>query len=80
MGPWNALLHSLGKFNIMVKSAVKVVVRTKPTAAFATRNLIIDSETKSIEVHVSKDAAAGLINNQLEDWKFRFDDIMHNSS
>lgn len=64
----------------MVKSAVKVVVRTRPTASFASKNLTIDLDQKSIEAFIPKDNTQGLINNQQEHWKFQFDEILHNSS
>ena len=64
----------------MVKSAVKVVIRTRPTANFATKNLKLDLEKKTIEVFIPKDDTQGLINNQLENWKFKFDEFLHNAS
>ena len=64
----------------MVKSAVKVVVRTRPTPNFATKNLKIDLEKRTIEAFIPKDFAQGLINNQQENWKFKFDEFLHNSS
>lgn len=47
----------------MVRQSVKVVVRSRPTANFASRNLNIDLEAKTIEVHIPKDSSHGLINN-----------------
>jgi kinesin family protein 6/9 len=64
----------------MVKSAVKVVVRTRPTPNFASRNLKIDIEKRTIEAFIPKDNSQGLINNQQENWKFKFDEFLHNSS
>src|SRR5574343_302373 len=64
----------------MVKSAVKVVVRTRPTPNFASKNLKIDLEKRTIEAFIPKDNAQGLINNQQENWKFKFDEFLHNSS
>ena len=64
----------------MVKSAVKVVIRTRPTANFASKNLKIDLEKKTIEAFIPKDDSQGLINNQQENWKFKFDEFLHNSS
>ena len=64
----------------MVKSAVKVVVRTRPTPNFASKNLKIDLEKRTIEAFIPKDGAQGLINNQQENWKFKFDEFLHNSS
>jgi len=64
----------------MVKSAVKVIVRTRPTSNFASKNVQLDLENKKIEAHIPKDNTQGLINNQQEHWKFNFDEILHNSS
>lgn len=64
----------------MVKSPVKVAVRTRPTASFASQNIQIDLDKKTIDVHIPKDSSQGIINNQQEDWKFKFDEILHNSS
>lgn len=64
----------------MVKSSVKVVIRTRPTPNFASQNLKIDPEKKTIEAFIPKDGSQGLINNQQENWKFKFDEFLHNSS
>ena len=64
----------------MVKSAVKVAIRTRPTANFASKNLKLDLEKKTIEVFIPKDDSQGLINNQQENWKFKFNEFLHNSS
>lgn len=64
----------------MVKSSVKVVVRTRPTANFASKNLKIEIDQRTIEAFIPKDSAQGLINNQQENWKFKFDEFLHNST
>lgn len=64
----------------MVKSSVKVAIRTRPTANFASKNLKLDLEKKTIEVFIAKDNSQGLINNQQENWKFKFDSFLHNST
>lgn len=64
----------------MVKSTVKVAIRTRPTANFASKNLKLDLEKKTIEVFIAKDNSQGLINNQQENWKFKFDSFLHNST
>ena len=64
----------------MVKSAVKVAIRTRPTANFASKNLKLDLEKKTIEVFIPKDYSQGMINNQQENWKFKFDAFLHNST
>jgi kinesin family protein 6/9 len=64
----------------MVKNTVKVVIRTRPTSNFASKNLRIDLEQKTIEAFIPKDNTQGMINNQQENWKFKFDEILHNAS
>ena len=46
----------------MVKSAVHVAIRTRPTANFASKNLKLDLEKKTIEVFIPKDNSQGMIN------------------
>lgn len=64
----------------MRKQSVKVVIRTRPTPNFASKNIQIDPVNSHVTVHIPKDASGGFINNQQESWKFKFDKIMHNSS
>ncbi|OMJ90760.1 hypothetical protein SteCoe_6838 [Stentor coeruleus] len=64
----------------MVKSSIRVIIRTRPTANFASKNLKIDIEKKTIEAFIPKDSDQGLINNQQENWKFKFDEFLHNST
>lgn len=64
----------------MVKQAVKVVVRTRPTSNFASKNIKIDTEHSSIAVNKPKEEEGGVINNQQESWNFKFDKILHNTS
>jgi len=74
----------------MVKHNVKVVIRTRPTANFASKNLYIDPAThvsqvsfsllKHINVNIPKDEHGGHVNNQQESWRFKFDKLLHNSS
>ncbi|KAI8807050.1 P-loop containing nucleoside triphosphate hydrolase protein [Cladochytrium replicatum] len=59
---------------------VKVVVRTRPTSDFAQDMVRISEDQKTIQVHVPKNADGGFINNQQEDWHFRFDRVLHNAS
>ncbi len=35
---------------------------------------------KSIHIHIPKNSESGFINNQQEDWDFKFDQILHNAS
>ena len=64
----------------MVKQAVKVLIRTRPTADFASKNLVIDQNKGSIQVCVEKDEAKGTINNQTDSWKFNFEKLLHNAT
>eukprot|EP00698_Gefionella_okellyi_P004368 TRINITY_DN14039_c0_g1_i1.p1 TRINITY_DN14039_c0_g1~~TRINITY_DN14039_c0_g1_i1.p1 ORF type:complete len:730 (-),score=199.31 TRINITY_DN14039_c0_g1_i1:78-2267(-) len=63
----------------MVKSAVQVCVRTRPTDRFAHDVLNIDTTANTIGVFIPKDLASGYVNNQQERWNFKFDSILHNS-
>lgn len=56
---------------------VQVFVRARPTVAFSKDNFIVNGQ--SITVHSPKDSTK-VVNNQLEAWNFRFDDILIDSS
>ena len=62
------------------KQAVKVVIRTRPTADFASKCIEIDPTKGSISLKQDKNEAAGVINNQTDLWKFNFEKILHNAS
>jgi len=62
------------------KQAVKVVIRTRPTADFASKNVDIDLSQGSITLRQDKNEAFGVINNQTDVWKFNFEKILHNAS
>lgn len=57
-----------------------MLIRTRPTADFCSKNLLIDQAKGGIEVRVVKDAAKGCVNNQTDAWKFNFGKILHNAS
>ena len=63
-----------------LQQAVKVVIRTRPTSNFAFKNMEINTDTQEIACHVPRSTEDGLVNNQQESWKFKFDKIMHNIS
>ena len=63
-----------------INSRVKVFVRTRPTSHFAQDVIQFGSDKKTIHIHVPKDAHGGHINNQNENWDFKFDRILHNAS
>ena len=60
--------------------AVKVVIRTRPTADFASTNVEIDANSGAITLKQDKNEAMGLINNQTDIWRFNFEQILHNAS
>ena len=60
--------------------AVKVVIRTRPTADFASQNVEIDANSGAITLKQDKNEAMGLINNQTDIWRFNFEQILHNAS
>ena len=65
-----------------MKNNVKVCVRTKPSQYFAQDNIFIENE-KSVVVSTDtshEPAVAGVPNNKISDYKFKFDHIFHNSS
>lgn len=61
------------------KQAVQVYIRTRPTDGFASTNLKINSQTGEFEVKVDK-KDEGVVNNQLDSWKFKFNNIMLNTT
>ena len=62
------------------KQAVKVVIRTRPTADFASKNVEIVLNSGAITLKTDKNEAFGVINNQTDIWKFNFEKILHNAS
>ncbi len=64
----------------MVKQAVKVVIRTRPTADFASKYVKIDQAKGTINLMCDKDPQDGHINNKTDSWKFQFEKILHNAS
>jgi kinesin family protein 6/9 len=64
----------------MVKQSIKVVVRTRPTPNFAANNISLDQSHDAISVSIPKQEHGGHVNNQTENWKFKFDKLLHNAS
>jgi kinesin family protein 6/9 len=62
------------------KQAVRVIIRTRPTADFASKHVEIDQSKGTIVMRHDKDAEAGFVNNQTDQWKFQFEKILHNAS
>ena len=59
---------------------IRVVIRTRPTPNYATKNLSLDTMDNAISINVPKSEDKGIINNQKESWIFKFDKILHNVS
>ncbi|KAI8922216.1 P-loop containing nucleoside triphosphate hydrolase protein [Powellomyces hirtus] len=59
---------------------VRVVVRTRPTAELADHMVKFTPDRKAVHIHIPKSIEGGFINNQQEDWDFRFDNLLHNAS
>lgn len=64
----------------MVKQAVKVLIRARPTASFASKNIKLDPLTGTIAVSFDKKEDAGIVNNQTDSWKFKFDKLLNNAT
>ena len=60
------------------ESQIKVLIRTRPTQIFASKNINISSMDNKINITIPKNESKGLINNQKENWTFQFDKILHN--
>ena len=61
------------------KTPVKVVVRTRPTANFASGNLEVKDGDKNVRVYLKKKTNS-YIDNQQENYSFAFDNVLHNCS
>jgi len=64
----------------MPKQAVKVLIRTRPTANFASKNLVIDQAKGQMQIMLDKDESQGSVNNMTDLYKFNFEKILHNAS
>lgn len=68
----------------MVKQAVKVLIRARPTANFASQNIKLDPLTGTIALSIDKknkeDPVASVVNNQTDSWKFKFDKLLNNAT
>lgn len=62
-------------------SKVRVFVRTRPTDKFAQDMIEFVEDGKTINIHAKgKEIKRSVVNNQLLDWSFRMDGILHNTS
>jgi len=59
---------------------VKVYARIRPTARFAQDMIELLPDGKSLNIHCKKDLRRGYINNQILDWGFHLDRVLHNAS
>lgn len=59
---------------------VKVYARIRPTARFAQDMIELLPNEKSVNIHCKKDLRRGYINNQILDWSFHLDRVLHNAS
>jgi len=60
------------------ESPIRVVIRTRPTQVFASKNITISSLDNKINITIPRNETKGIINNQKENWSFQFDKILHN--
>ena len=60
------------------ENTVKVMIRTRPTQHFASKNIRINLSDDTISIFIPRNQKEGLINNQKEQWSFHFDKILHN--
>ena len=54
----------------MVKSAVQVLIRSRPTVNFASNNIKVQENSGKVEVNIPKDESQGHVNHQQENWGF----------
>ncbi len=70
----------LTKADASLSATVKVVIRTRPTSNFASQSINISQESSEVGIKIPRNADEGFVNNQQENWKFKFNKIMHNAS
>jgi kinesin family protein 6/9 len=63
----------------MVKAPIKVIIRTRPTVNFASKNIQIDENSGAININIPKNEDKGYVNHQQENWSFKFDKILQNA-
>ena len=65
----------------MIRSAVKVHLRTRPTAKFAEESMTLDGAQQTVHLAVKRREDFGVVNHQKEEFSFRFTgNILHNAS
>jgi kinesin family protein 6/9 len=60
-----------------LKETVKVCIRSRPTSNFPSDSLDINPSSSTIKIHLAKPKGEQ-INNQQEDWQFKFNHVLHN--
>lgn len=65
---------------MIANTNVKVFARIRPTSKFASEAIEIHSDNKSLTIRTKKDNRRGYINNQILDWTFETDHVLHNIS
>eukprot|EP00928_Gymnodinium_smaydae_P004955 TRINITY_DN116_c1_g1_i1.p1 TRINITY_DN116_c1_g1~~TRINITY_DN116_c1_g1_i1.p1 ORF type:complete len:762 (-),score=210.65 TRINITY_DN116_c1_g1_i1:98-2278(-) len=64
----------------MGKNNVRVVVRARPSAHYASENFQFNEAADSIDMRHPKDEKDGAVNNQKESWHFKLDKVLSNAS
>ena len=59
---------------------VKVYARIRPTSMFSAETIELHPDNKSITIHTKRDERRGYINNQILDWTYQTDHVLHNAS
>ncbi|XP_039269912.2 kinesin-like protein KIF9 [Styela clava] len=59
---------------------VRIFVRTRPTPNFAHGMIDFLQDGKTIKVHTQRDEKEKIVDNQLLDWSFKVDGILHNAN
>ncbi len=62
------------------QSKVKVFLRSKPSENFANDMIEYGSDNKTVNIYNKRNALQGYVNNQIQDWSFKVDGILHNVS
>ena len=71
----------------MVKSTIKVCIRTRPTQVFAKKKILIDVDQNNIQIQTlpisdleEETTLPLLCNNKQNTFKFHFDNVFHNAT
>lgn len=66
----------------MVRSALQVFTRTRPTSEFAHDSIRVDDENSTLHIHLDRkqDSQGPGLHNLTENWSFRTSKVLHNSS